>query len=117
MGTLIVRERIPAFIITLGGLLVFKGTFWLVIGSHTIPVVAGGATNLYSLLTTFYLSPAASGALVAAVFVTLVVLELRARRRRQSLGFAIDDAEMAFLKLFVTAQGLLLFVLVVQELF
>src|SRR5688500_9172970 len=31
MGTLIVRQRIPAFIITLGGLLVFKGLFWLVI--------------------------------------------------------------------------------------
>ncbi|HEX5175969.1 MAG TPA: ATPase, partial [Chthoniobacteraceae bacterium] len=42
MGTLIVRERIPAFIITLGGLLVFKGLFWLVIRSHTVPVVRGG---------------------------------------------------------------------------
>ena len=115
MGALIVRERIPAFIITLGGLLVFKGAFWLVIGSHTIPVVAGGSTNLYSLLTTFYLSPAASGALVAAVFVFLVVLNLRARRRRQALGFSIDEAEVAFLKLFVTAQGLLLFVLVVNQ--
>src|SRR5437870_1150609 len=29
MGNLIVRQRIPAFIITLGGLLVFKGLFWL----------------------------------------------------------------------------------------
>src|SRR5687767_15603006 len=28
MGNLIVRQRIPAFIITLGGLLVFKGLFW-----------------------------------------------------------------------------------------
>ena len=37
MGTLIVRERIPAFIITLGGLLYFKGLFWQVIQSHTIP--------------------------------------------------------------------------------
>lgn len=46
MGTLIVRERIPAFIITLGGLLLFKGLFWLVIQSHTIPIAppaSGGA--------------------------------------------------------------------------
>ena len=49
MGALIIRQRIPAFIITLGGLLIFKGAFWLVIGSHTIPVVAGGSSNLYSL--------------------------------------------------------------------
>ena len=41
MGNLIVRQRIPAFIITLGGLLVFKGLFWLVIGSHTIPISVG----------------------------------------------------------------------------
>ena len=115
MGALIVRERIPAFIITLGGLLIFKGTFWLVIGNHTIPVVAGGRTNLYSLLTTFYLSPLASGGLVALVFASFVVLTVRARRRRLALGFAVDDAEVAFLKLFLSAQGLLLFVLTVNQ--
>jgi len=115
MGALIVRQRIPAFIITLGGLLIFKGAFWLVIGSHTIPVVAGGQSNLYSLLTTFYLPPAASGVLVAVVFVGIVALNLRARRRRAALGFAVDEAEVAFLKLFLCAQGLLLFVLTVNQ--
>jgi D-xylose transport system permease protein len=115
MGALIVRERIPAFIITLGGLLIFKGAFWLVIGSHTIPVVAGGQSNLYSLLTTFYFPPVASAGLVAAVFAVLVTLNLRARRRRAALGFTVDDAEVAFLKLFLCAQGLLLFVLTVNQ--
>ena len=115
MGALIIRQRIPAFIITLGGLLIFKGAFWLVIGSHTIPVVAGGSSNLYSLLTTFFFSPAASAGLVILVFAGLVTLNLRARRRRAALGFAVDDAEVAFLKLFVTAQGLLLFVLTVNQ--
>ena len=57
MGALIVRQKIPAFIITLGGLLVFKGLHWLVIRNQTIPVVAGGEENLYSLLTTYYLPP------------------------------------------------------------
>lgn len=115
MGALIVRQRIPAFIITLGGLLIFKGVFWLVIGSRTIPVVAGGRSNLYSLLTTFYLSPVASGGLVALLFASFVMLTLRARRRRLALGFAVDDAEVAFLKLFLSAQGLLLFVLTVNQ--
>jgi ABC-type glucose/galactose transport system permease subunit len=54
MGTLIVREKMPAFIVTLGGLLLFKGLFWLVIQNSTIPVVQGGAVNLYALLTTYY---------------------------------------------------------------
>src|SRR5262245_49743868 len=35
MGFVIARERIPAFIITLGGLLVFKGLHWLVIRNAT----------------------------------------------------------------------------------
>src|SRR4051812_4635373 len=54
MGSLIVLQKMPAFIITLGGLLVFKGVFWLVIHNATIPVTPGGTQNLYSLLTTFY---------------------------------------------------------------
>lgn len=115
MGTLIVRQRIPAFIITLGGLLIFKGAFWLVISSRTVPVAPGGQTNLYSLLTTFYFPPAASLALVAAVFIALVVASLRARRRRVRLGFAVDDGEIAFLKLFVAGQGLLLGVLLLNQ--
>src|SRR5215510_14342524 len=54
MGFIIIRERVPAFIITLGGLLVFKGAHWLVINSETVPVAPGGEENLYSRLTTYY---------------------------------------------------------------
>jgi D-xylose transport system permease protein len=115
MGALIVRERIPAFIITLGGLLIFKGAFWLVIGNHTVPVVAGGRTNLYSLLTTFYLPPLASALLAGTGFALFFVLTWRARRRRTALGFAVDDREVAFLKLLLCAQGVLLFVLTVNQ--
>src|SRR6266513_2056483 len=38
MGNLIVRQKITAFIITLGGLLIFKGLFLLVIHTSTIPI-------------------------------------------------------------------------------
>ncbi len=69
MGALIVIERIPAFIITLGGLLVFRGLHWLVIENETVPVVAGGSQNVYSLLTTYYLPPVA-GYVLAALAVT-----------------------------------------------
>src|ERR1044071_3461943 len=54
MGALIVKQRIPSFIITLGGLLIFKGLFWLVIQNSTIPV-SRGEDNLFSILTTNYL--------------------------------------------------------------
>ncbi len=115
MGALIVREKMPAFIVTLGGLLVFKGLFWLVIQNSTIPVVEGGAANLYSLLTTYYLPPAAGWVLAAGVMACLTLARWRERRRRMLDGLETESGEMLFLRLFVTAQGLVLLVLVANQ--
>ncbi|MEA3207983.1 MAG: D-xylose transport system permease protein [Chthoniobacter sp.] len=115
MGTLIVRQHIPAFIITLGGLLVFKGLFWLVIENHTVPVVTGGQTNLYSLLTTFYL-PATAGYVLAAVVIALLVFtQLQSAAQRREHGFETEDGELIFLKLFIAAQAIVLFVLITNQ--
>ena len=115
MGNLVVRQKMPAFIITLGGLLVFKGLFWLVIHNSTIPIVEGGKANLYSVLTTFYLPPIAGYALAALIVVFLIIVKLRSRKARQSYGFAVEDREMVFLKIFLTAQLIFLFVIVTNK--
>jgi D-xylose transport system permease protein len=112
MGALIAIERIPAFIMTLGGLLVFRGLHWLVIENQTVPVVEGGGENVYSLLTTYFLPPAAGYLLAAGVVAAIAASTLRARARRRSHGFAVDDGELTFLKLFVLAQLVLLVVIV-----
>jgi D-xylose transport system permease protein len=115
MGNLVVRQKMPAFIITLGGLLIFKGLFWLVIHNSTIPIVQGGRANLYSVLTTFYLPPIAGYALAALIVVALIVGKLRARKARQAYGFAVEDGEVVFLKLFLAAQLIFLFVVVTNK--
>jgi D-xylose transport system permease protein len=115
MGTLIVKQRIPSFIITLGGLLVFKGLFWLVIQSHTVPVVRGGQSNLFSLLTTYYLAPLAGYVVAACVVSAIVTMRWRADSERRAHGFPVDDAELTFLKLFVAAQLIFLFVVVTNQ--
>ena len=115
MGNLIVRQRIPAFIITLGGLLVFKGLFWLVIGSHTIPISVGGKPNLYSSLTTFYLPPVAGYALASVVIIAMVFTTVKARAQRLAHGFPVDDDELTFLRLFIAAQLIILFVLITNQ--
>lgn len=115
MGAVIIRQKIPAFIITLGGLLVFKGLHWQTIRNQTIPVVEGGKENVYSLLTTYYLPPWAGIGLAVAVFAALVWGTLNARRRRQQFGFAVDDRETLFLKLFVAGQLGLVLLLVVHQ--
>jgi D-xylose transport system permease protein len=115
MGALIIRQRIPAFIITLGGLLVFKGLHWLAIKNQTVPIVEGGKTNLYSLLTTYYLPELGGYVLAALVVSVLVVTKLRARARRARYGFEVDDRETTFVKLFIAAQVALLFVLIANQ--
>lgn len=114
-GWLIMRERIPAFIVTLAGLLVYRGLFWLVIDNHTVPIVAGGQTNLYSLLSTYYLSPTAGYILAAVVLVPAIFFSLRSRARRKADGFEVEDGEASFLKHFIAVQAVLLFVLVTNQ--
>ena len=112
MGALVVIERVPAFIITLGGLLVFRGLHWLVIHNQTVPIVAGSDSNIYSQLTTWFL-PAQAGYLLAAVVVaTIVIISLRQRRSRQQLGLPVGDAEQGFMSLFISGQVVLLLVTV-----
>ena len=89
MGALIVRQRIPSFIITLGGLLIFKGLFWLVIQNSTIPVSRGDQDNLYSLLTTYYL-PANVGLLLAGgIVAALALVAWRSRAARVAHGLPV----------------------------
>jgi D-xylose transport system permease protein len=112
MGALVAIERVPAFIITLGGLLVFRGLHWLTIENRTVPIVEGGGTNLYSLLTSYYLSVPAGYALGALVVAAVIATSLRARRRRRRFGFEVDAAESALLQLIVLAQAVFLVILI-----
>jgi D-xylose transport system permease protein len=94
MGALIVKERIPSFIITLGGLLIFRGLQWLVIHSRTIPV-KGGEENLYSQITNYYL-PAGAGLGLAGVLAAAVgFLQWRGRSARLARGLPVPSAAKA----------------------
>lgn len=114
MGWIIMKERVPAFIITLGGLLVFKGVHWLVIQNETVAVAPGNQENLYSLLTTFYLPKALGAALAAATIALLGFAMLRGHRQRTTRGFA-SDGEAVFLRWFLASQVIGLFVLVMSQ--
>lgn len=115
MGALIAWQKVPAFIITLGGLLVFQGIFQLTINNSTVPVQLGDTTNLLSGLTTYYFSPAVSYGILAAVTAGFAFASWRQRAQRVRHGFAVETKELFFLKTFVAFQALLLLVIVVNN--
>jgi len=112
MGLAIVRLKIQAFIITLGGLLIFKGLFWLVIRSSTVPVMGGEQANLYSLLTTWYVPERASFSGLAVVAAVITWVTLKDRGIRKASGLPVDSTELVVLKTLVTIQTLLLAILI-----
>ncbi len=115
MGAIIVLQRMPSFIITLGGLLVFKGLFWLVIANSTEPVAPVGASHMYSMLTTYYIPPAA-GWIMASIGILLAAwAKYKARRQRLVLGLPLEDHESAFLSWLVLSQGVLLALIVCNQ--
>ncbi len=115
MGALIVKQKVPSFIITLGGLLVFKGLHWLVIKNATVPVAQGGETNLYSLLTTYYLPAPFGLALAAAVVLGALFARTLAWKRAATTGAPGGDGATGVMKWLVFAQAVFLFVLVANR--
>lgn len=115
MGTLIVKQRIPSFIITLGGLLIFKGMFWLVIENSTIPVSRGDEDNLYSLLTTYYL-PSVAGLVMAAAIVGLIGWLMRSSRKaRRAHRLPVESSPRAIAKWTATAVAVFAVVIVCNQ--
>jgi D-xylose transport system permease protein len=115
MGGLIVTQNIAAFIVTLAGMLIFRGSQWWVIHSSTIPVSAGGQENLLSLLTTYQL-PRLTGAILAGVVIACIAASIVATRaRRREFGFPLEARSIAFSKFFILSQLVVLFTLVCNQ--
>jgi len=106
MGLLIVKYKIPSFIITLGGLLIFKGFFWQIIQNSTIPVSRGDVENIYSKLTTYYL-PHQLGLILASVIAGLFAyLMHHARVARREHHLAVSGSLKPVLQWFVITTGI-----------
>ncbi|MEK7431585.1 MAG: ATPase [Cyanobacteriota bacterium] len=112
MGWIIVKQEVPAFIITLGGLLIFKGLFWMVIQNSTISILHNGKENIYSSLTTYNLSSENGIAFALIGFLALVFFNIKGQKQQKSFGFETENPEVNFMKLFITGQLILLFTLI-----
>ena len=115
MGAFIVKEKIPAFIITLAGLLIFQGLHWRVIESTTVPIQVGSDVNMFSMLTTWYLPPVAGLVLALLVILALARAEILNRRMRREGDLPVDPRDLSYSRVFVAAQIVLLFVIVANQ--
>jgi len=131
MGTLIVRERIQAFIVTLGGMLVFRGLFWRVIESKTVPVTGASRGQFWQFdfagihldipqdwlyrLTTSYLPASVGLYLTGTICLLMLGSAMLGWRRRVRLGMSGDDGEVAFVKWLIVSQLLFIFVIVANQ--
>jgi D-xylose transport system permease protein len=103
-GIIVAYGAVPAFIVTLGGLLVFRGAAWWVASGRTIApmdetfqMIGGGITGS--------IGATASWIFAAVVSILVVVLSYRARLRRLHFGFAVKPlwAEILVMALGVAA--------------
>jgi D-xylose transport system permease protein len=100
-GALNAYLAIPAFVVTLAGLLIFRGAAWLITSGRTVApmdptfqLLGGGFEGSIGAFWSWVVG----GAGIAA----LVVLRIGTRRRRASFGFALRPwpAELASLAIF-----------------
>jgi D-xylose transport system permease protein len=115
-GSLVTRLRLPSFIVTLAGLLIFNGVLLIVLGFGPFsgyPSLNGRSSNLRSLYNLMWghVTPAA-GWIIMIVIVALFALRLllRDERRRRS-GLVAPPRSLTFIKIaFAAALGIVLVV-------
>jgi D-xylose transport system permease protein len=108
-GWWVAYRGVPAFVVTLGGLLIFRGAAYLVADGATITPLASGFTVLGGGLEGS-IGGAASRALGALAATLLALLVWRARRARRAHAFAARPAWTDALRVALGVAGIAAFV-------
>ncbi|MCX8002088.1 MAG: sugar ABC transporter permease [Anoxybacillus mongoliensis] len=106
-GWLVAYRAIPAFIVTLGGMMIFRGALMGITKSTTIPIFDAQFIALGSA----YFTDIFGMILAAIAIVALFISTFRKRKSRQQYGFTVSPLPLELAKLFVIS--VLIFVFVV----
>lgn len=98
-GTLVAYANIPAFIVTLGGLLAWRGVILGLTKGSTIPV----ELTVFKSLGRDYLSPAIGWAIAAVAIAAIVWSTIRRNQARQRHGLAVPRIEITIARIFFPA--------------
>lgn len=109
-GWLVAYKMIPAFIVTLGGMLVFRGILMGVTKSTTIPV----SDSFIEMLGNAYFA-SAFGIILGLIAVAFILWStFRKRRSRQKYGFEVSPIGVDIIKAVVLSLLVIAFVLVMN---
>jgi D-xylose transport system permease protein len=112
-GWWVAYRGVPAFVVTLGGLLIFRGAAYLVADGKTVTPLAPGFGVLGGGVEGS-IGGAASSALGVLAITAVLAATLRGRRARVSNGFAARPAWADALRVAAAASGILAFVAVMN---
>jgi len=104
-GALVAYANIPAFIVTLGGLLVWRGVIKGVSKGNTIPVELPG----FKAIGQCYLHPIAGYAMAVVIVAAIVLLTVRRNRARQRYGMAGQSTLLVAVKVLAPSIAVLAF--------
>lgn len=103
-------RKVPSFIVTLGGLLIFRGILVGITRGTTI----GPMSDLFYYLGKGYLSQEVGMIFAAAVGAFLVFVQWRNRKNRLKYNFDVLPIHLALLKMIVSISLLVVFILVLN---
>jgi D-xylose transport system permease protein len=106
-GALVAYANIPAFIVTLGGLLVWRGAIKGLSQGNTIPI----ALPAYKGIGQSYVAPAGGLAVAALAVAAIVWLNLRRVRARARYGLAVPRTIQTTLRIIVPSLVVVGFIL------
>ncbi|MEF2965489.1 sugar ABC transporter permease [Paenibacillus sp. M1] len=110
-GWLVAYKMVPAFIVTLGGMMVFRGALMGVTGSMTIPV----SDPVLALLGNAYFASMFGIVLGILAIGAIVYSTLSKRRSRRKYGFEVSPLSVDILKMIGLSLLVILFVLVMNS--
>jgi D-xylose transport system permease protein len=110
-GSIIAYLRVPAFIVTLGGMWVFKGALLIVTEGKTIPA----NQPYFSVIAQKYLPPMVGWIIAAGVILLLFYLMFNDRRRKHQYGFELAPLYLDLLKTLLFAALMAGYVFMVNQ--